>query len=102
MQLLARMLQEYIFLRRKDDKIYCWILTGECNGMDTDGAPTIDAETMTEIGIVSDELIKKCIAFADAYHLMLTKYAYNAYKPETITRNAEIKSMVEITWSALS
>ena len=102
MQLLARMLQEYQFLCRKDSKISCWIFAGVRNGTDTDGAPTIDADTITEIGKVSDELIAKCSSFADAYHSMVTKYAYNAHRPETLSRNAEIKSALEKTWEAVN
>lgn len=66
-ELLARMLQEYMFLRRKDSRIYCWILAGERNGTDSDGAPTIDAETVKPIGKVSDKLIDRCSAYSDAY-----------------------------------
>ena len=64
--LLAKMLQEYQFLRRKDAKIYCWILAGSENGTDSDGAPTIDADTIKPIGRISDELIQLCSAYNNA------------------------------------
>lgn len=66
-ELLAKMLQEYSFLRGKDSKIYCWIFTAERNGTDSDGAPTVDANTISEIGKVSDSLIEKCSAYNMAY-----------------------------------
>lgn len=66
-ELLAKMLQEYQFLCRKDARIYCWIFTGEQNGTDSDGAPTIDAETIVLVGRVSSELIAKCTEYNDAY-----------------------------------
>ena len=66
-ELLAMMLVEYRFLRRKDARIYCWIFEGMQNGTDSDGAPTIDAETIVPVGRVSEELISKCVEFNDAY-----------------------------------
>lgn len=67
LDMLAMMLQEYSFLRRKDARIYCWIFAGEQNGVDSDNAPTIDATTIEPIGRVADELIEKCAAYNTAY-----------------------------------
>jgi len=100
-ELLARMLQEYSFLRRKDSKIYCWIFSAQRNGTDSDGAPTVDADTIVEVGKVSYELIAKCGKFADAYHARSTKYAYNAHKQEHFDRNAKLDEDYKAAWSAV-
>jgi hypothetical protein len=100
-ELLAQMLPEYRFLKRKDRKIFCWIFAAVRNGSDSDGCPTIDAETIIPLGKVSDELIEKCAAFGKARHEMNTKYAHNAWKPEHFERNEKIKAEVSRTWSAL-
>jgi len=72
-KLLAKMLQEYSFLRCKDPRIYCWIFSGEQNGTDSDGAPTIDAETIVPVGRISDALIAKCSEYNDAYWVWARK-----------------------------
>lgn len=101
-KLLARMLTEYQFLRRKDSKIYCWIFTGEQNGVDSDGAPTIKAESIEFVGKVSDGLIKKCDAFKQAHQAHRQNYSYNAWKPESHQRNARLDDQLKEAWEALS
>jgi hypothetical protein len=100
-ELLARMLQEYSFLQRKDCKIYCWIFSAQRNGTDSDGAPTVDADTIVEIGKVSDGLIAKCAEFSTAAHNRNTKYAYNAHKPEHFERNAKLDADYKSAWDAI-
>ena len=99
-ELLARMIPEYRFLRRKDAKIYCWIFAGEQNGVDTDNAPTIDSQTVQPIGRLSEELIEKCSDFDQAYN-GLRNYAYNPSKPEHYERNARIDQAIKLAWEQL-
>lgn len=47
---VAMMLVEYIFLKGKDARIFGWLCTAESNGTDSDGAPTIDAESIVPVG----------------------------------------------------
>ena len=63
----AMMVQEYSMLRRKDPKIYGYVFTAERVGTDSDGAPTIDADTINPIGRMSNELINSCTAYTMAY-----------------------------------
>jgi len=87
-ELLAMMLQEYRFLRRKDARIYCWIFEGAQNGTDSDGAPTIDAETIVPVGRVADELIAKCAEFNDAYWPWRSK----GFRPDG---EAQVKALLD-------
>lgn len=100
-ELLAQMLVEYGFLRRKDAKIYCWIFAGVRNGTDSDNAPTIDTESIVPVGKISHELIEKCEAFSEAARNYSQKYAYNAWKPEHYTKNEQLEAEVTRTWNAL-
>jgi hypothetical protein len=61
------MLIEYRFLRRKDSQIYGWIFSGERNGTDSDGAPTVDASTITPIGRISEQLVDALDEYNTAY-----------------------------------
>jgi len=101
-KLLAQTLPEYRFLRRKDSKIYCWLLTGTRNGTDSDGCPTIDSETITPLGRVSESLINKCSAFGQAQHKINTQYCYNAWKPEHHEINTILTAELEKTWNAIA
>lgn len=101
-ELLAQMLPEYKFLRRKDEKIYCWIFIGKQNGVDSDNAPTVDAESIKPVGRVSDELIKKCDDYSWAYRTHRQKYSYNTDgKQERIERNAKLDADVKAAWEAV-
>lgn len=100
-QLLAQMLPEYKFLRRKDEKIYCWIFIGQQNGTDSDNAPTIAAESIVPIGKVSEELIKKCSDFSWAYRNYQQNRYYNPRTPEGYEHNATLKAELDKTWEAL-
>jgi hypothetical protein len=100
-ELLARMLPEYAFLRRKDSKIYGWILSGKQNGIDSDGAPTIDPHTIKPIGRISDQLLKKCQAYSEAYQNHRAHYAYNDWKPEWRERNKQLDLELNAAWKAL-
>jgi len=101
-KLLTQMLPEYQFLRRKDSKIYCWIFSGVRNGTDTDGCPTIDAETIIPLGKISENLIEKCSAFGQAQHKANTKYCHNAWKPEHHEINEKITAELEKAWNAIA
>lgn len=101
-KLLAQMLTEYQFLRRKDRKIYCWIFTGVRNGTDSDGCPTIDAETIVPLAKVSDDLVEKCHEYGQAQHRMNTKYCHNAWKPDHFETNAKLTAELERTWNAIA
>jgi len=100
-KLLAQMLVEYAYLCRKDHKIYCWIFSAERNGTDSDNAPTVESQTIVPLGKVSAELIKKCEAYAQAENDHRKAYAYNAWRPETISRNNELSKAVIQAWSAI-
>ena len=100
--LLAQMLPEYMFLRRKDSKIFCWIFSGMRNGTDSDDAPTIDASTIVPLGKISETLIEMCYAYSQAQRQMTTKYCHNAWKPEHHATNAKITDDLEKTWNAIA
>lgn len=76
-ELAAQMLVEYIFLRRKDAKIYGWVFRATQNGTDSDNAPTVDAATIEPVGKLSNEIVEKLSAYKDAY------WAHHNHKPKT-------------------
>lgn len=65
-KLMARMIPEYRYLRRADEKRYPWIFNGTRTGTDSDGAPLIDSDSIVPIGKISDGLLEKMIRFSDA------------------------------------
>lgn len=67
--LIAMMLVEYQFLRRKDSKIYGWLFFATENGRDSDNAPTVDANSIVPVGKLSESLVNKLSAYNDAYWL---------------------------------
>lgn len=101
-KLMAQMLVEYQFLRRKDSKIYCWIFTAQQNGVDSDNAPTVDAESIEPVGKISADLIAKCDVYKQAYQAHRKGYLYNASKPEHHERNAKLDSELKEAWEGLS
>lgn len=100
--LLARMIQEYQFLRGKDSKIYCWIFTATRNGTDSDGCPTVDADTIVPLGKVSDALIEKCSNFNSVYYKYSAKFCYNAHKPEHHEINARLSEELRLAREGLN
>lgn len=100
--LLAQMLPEYKFLRRKDEKIYCWIFTAHQNGVDSDNAPTVDAESINPMGKVSEDLIKKCSDYAWEYRNYRQNYAYNPNASQTAqARNEKLQAALDVAWARL-
>ena len=61
------MLVEYEYLRRKDSKIFGWIFTAEENGTDSDGAPTVNADSISPIGKLDKTLVEKLSDYNELY-----------------------------------
>jgi len=66
-QLAAQMIQEYLYLQRKRAGIHAWICTATHNGTDSDGAPTLDVDTIVSLGDISDDLVQRCTVYTMAY-----------------------------------
>lgn len=105
-ELAAQMIHEYKFLRRKDDKIFAWIFTGRQNGVDSDGAPTIDANSIKPVGKISETLLKKLDDYTWAYRDYRRDFSYGVLysknpTPSVVKRNAEVKKKLDEAWAAI-
>lgn len=79
----AMMLVEYRFLRRKDSGIHGWLFYGTENGTDSDGAPTVDADSIKPVAQLSNELVEKLCAFNTSY------WDHHNNRPRTFAEQAE-------------
>jgi len=97
-KLAARMLVEYRFLRGKDSKIFGWVFYGEQIGTDSDGAPTVDADSIVPVGRLSDDLVEMMVRFSTAYG---ERYYWNPQNDSHHEHNARVEKEISESWNAL-